>query len=121
MQKEMEMEVLLGQMVLLKSSLNILIGMKGSQVTMGENETVHLTARKTAQPSWGLFQKALNGMIFRATKSYVSFANMMKQRETAMGPKEIQAVMMENFITYRIPPNRIRMQNNFAPIMEVHY
>ena len=121
MQKEMKMEVLLGQMVLLKSSLNIHIGMKGSQVTMGENETVHLTARKTAQPSWGLFQKALNGMIFRATKSYVSFANMMKQRETAMGPKEIQAVMMENFITYRIPPNRIRMQNNFAPIMEVHY
>ena len=121
MQKEMKMEVLLGQMVLLKSSLNIHIGMKGSRVTMGENQTVHQTARKTAQPSWGLFQKALNGMIFRATKSYVSFANMMKQRETAMGPKEIQAVMKENFITYRIPPNLIRMQNNFAPILEVHY
>ena len=74
---------------------------------MGENDTVHLTARKTAQPSWSLFQKALNGMMFRATKSYVSFANMMKQRETAMGPKEIQAVMKENFITYRIPPNLI--------------
>ena len=121
MQKEMKTEVLLGQMVLLKSSLNILIGIKGSQETMGGNETVHLTARKTAPPSWGLFQKALNGMIFRATKSYVSFANMMKQRETAMGPKEMQAAMKENFITYRIPQKLIRMQKNFVAILEVHY
>ena len=78
MQKEMKMVVLLGQMVLLKSSLNIHIGMKGSQETMGGNETVHQTAKKTAQPSWGLFQKALNGMIFRATQNYVSYVNMMK-------------------------------------------
>ena len=103
----MKMEVLFGQMVLLKSSLNIHIGMKGSQETMGENKTVHQTAGKTAQPSWGLFQTDLNGMIFRATKNYVLFANTMKQREIAMGPKEIQAVMKENFITYRIPPNLI--------------
>ena len=121
MQKEMKMEVLLGQMVLLKSSLNILIGMKGSQETMGGNETVHQTARKTAQPSWGLFQRTLNGTTFRATKSYVLFVNMMKQWETAMAPKEMQAVMKENFITYRIPLNLIRMQNNFAPVLEVHY
>ena len=121
MQKEMQMEVLLGQMVLLKSSLNIHIGMKGSQETMGGNETVHQTAENTAQPSWGLFQKALNGTIFRATQSYVLFVNMMKQRKTVMGPKEMQAVMKENFITYRIPPNLIRMQKNFAPILEVHY
>ena len=121
MQKEMRMEVLLGQIVLLKSSLNIHIGMKGSQETMGGTETVHQTAGKTAPPSWGLNQKALNGTIFRATQSYVSFVNMMKRRQTAMEPKEMQAVMKENFITYPIPPNLIRMQNNFAPILEVHY
>ena len=124
MQKEMKMEILLGQMVLLKSSLNIHIGTKGSQETMGGHETVHQTARKTAQPSWGLFQKALNGMIFRATQSYVLYVNMMKVIlicQYAMGPKEMQAVMKENFITYRIPPNLIRTQNNFAPILEVHY
>ena len=78
MQKEMKMEVLLGQMVLLKSSLNIHIGMKGSQETTGEKKTVHQTAKKIAQLSWGHFQKALNGMIFRATQSYVSYVNMMK-------------------------------------------
>ena len=124
MPKEMKMEVLLGQMVLLKSSLNIHIGMKGSQETMGENQTVHLTARKIALPSWGLFQKALNGMILRATQSYVSYVNMMKvisKCHYAMGPKEMQAVMKENFITYRIPQKLIRMQNNFAPVLEVHY
>ena len=108
MQKEMQMEVLLGQIVLLKSSLNIHIGMKGSQETMGENKTVHQTAKKTAQPSWGLFQKALNGMIFLATQSYALYVNMMKVIlicQYAMGLKIMQAVMKENFITYPIPPN----------------